>query len=391
LKVLHIIDSAGLYGAEVMLLNLIAEQLRLGLAPAVASIGAKGSPEKPLEQAAARRGFEVAKFRMAPGPNLAGALAVLRHARRNRFDLLHSHGYKGNILFGFLPQRLRRMPMVSTLHGWTATEGLSKMRAYEWLDARSLRHIDAVVLVSQAMRSHPRLRNLNGTNFSVVNNGIPFATESAAAAVPAPFDGVEKQVIDFCAQGFTVGAIGRLSAEKGFGRLIEALSLLKSQGRDVRLVIVGDGELRSELEGQVRSLGLGGRVMLPGYLQDARRLLTHFKVFVIPSFTEGLPITLLEAMQAVTPVVASAVGGIPEALGHGRDGILVTPGHPGEIAAGIIRCMADPAFARGAASRAQDRVRSEYDSRGMAAAYLRIYRQAAARNGRQRAADFQGP
>jgi glycosyltransferase involved in cell wall biosynthesis len=333
-----------------------------------------------LEQEAIRRGFAVVKFRMAPGPNLAGALAVLRHARRCGFELLHSHGYKGNILFGFMPQCVRRLPMVSTLHGWTSTEGFSKMRAYEWLDACSLRHIDAVVLVNQAMRRHPRLRNLNGARFSVVNNGIPLAEESAGGVAPPPLDRAEGRVVDFCAKGFTVGGIGRLSAEKGFGRLVEALGLLTSQGRDVRLVVIGEGELRGGLEGQVRSLGLSGRVMLPGYLKDARRLLNHFKVFVIPSFTEGLPITLLEAMQAGTPVVASAVGGIPEALGNGRDGILVTPGHPGEIAAGIARCMSDPAFARGAASRAQDRVRSEYDSRGMAEAYLRIYRQAAARN-----------
>src|SRR3989337_2476449 len=118
MKVLHIIDSGGLYGAEVMLLNLVQEQLRLGLDPVICSIGEKRFFEKPLESEGLKRGFKIKKFRMRAGPNLLGAYKILRFAHIGKFDLMHTHGYKGNILFGLLLRGLRKIPLVSTLHGW---------------------------------------------------------------------------------------------------------------------------------------------------------------------------------------------------------------------------------------------------------------------------------
>ena len=127
MKVLHVIDSGGLYGAEVMLLNLMSEQVAMGLEPILASIGDPGITEKPLETEAIRRGLPVKVFRMRPGPNVWGALKILRFARSELVGLLHSHGYKGNILFGLMPRMLRRIPMVATVHGWTWTGGISRM------------------------------------------------------------------------------------------------------------------------------------------------------------------------------------------------------------------------------------------------------------------------
>ena len=120
MHILHIIDSGGMYGAEVMLLNLVEEQIRQGLSPVIASIGGVQSGEKPLELEAHKRGFPLKIFRMRPGPNLIGAMEILKYAKSTRCDLLHSHGYKGNILFGFLPKKIRRLPLVATLHGWTS-------------------------------------------------------------------------------------------------------------------------------------------------------------------------------------------------------------------------------------------------------------------------------
>ena len=177
LKVLHIIDSGGLYGAEMVLLNLVAEQIKLGLDPTIASIGEKNIKEKSLETEALKRGFNVKKFRMFPGPNIAGALEVLRFAHQEGFDLMHSHGYKGNVAFGFMSRKFRKIPLIATAHGWTSTKGLTKNRIYEWLDTLSFKFIDAVVLVSNAMKSHPRLKSLNGNNIHVIPNGIPIPDE----------------------------------------------------------------------------------------------------------------------------------------------------------------------------------------------------------------------
>jgi len=385
MKILHVIDSGGLYGAEVMLLSLIDEQIKLGLDPTIASIGEKNIGEKPLEAEALKRGFKVNKFRMRPGPNIMGARKILQFAHQDAFDLMHSHGYKGNILFGFVPKKVRKLPLVSTIHGYTSTNAFTKMRLYEWLDTKSLKFIDAVVLVSNAMKSHPRLKSLNGNNIHVIPNGIPISdnqfdnlTIQQLDQSPIQFDNsinqpFDKEIEDFCKKGFTIGSIGRLSTEKGYRYLIETLELLVKGEIDARLVIIGEGYERDCLEGLVARFGLSDRVMLPGYREDAREYIPYFNAFVICSLTEGLPITLLEAMQAKIPVVATKVGGIPEVLQNGKDGLIVEPRDSQSLARALSRIYLDPILCDELTNFAYQKVNTDYTSEKMALQYLDIY------------------
>jgi glycosyltransferase involved in cell wall biosynthesis len=385
MKVLHIIDSGGLYGAEVMLLNLAGEQARLGLEPVIGSIGEPHIVEKPLEAEALRRGLRVEKFRMRPGFNVPGALKVLRFAWREKCDVLHSHGYKGNILFGLIPQIVRKIPLVSTIHGYTSVNGFSRISLYERLDSLSLRFVDAVVLVEQLMRSHPRLKKLSGVKLKVVNNGIPALPDSPVSPLAIltnqQFDYLEKTIVKFCQQGFCIGVVGRLSQEKGLDILMEALSALVAEGRDLRMVIMGEGEQRADLENKAANLGLGERLMMAGYVAGAERYLAHLSLFALPSLTEGLPMVLLEAMAAEVPIVASRVGGIPAVLDEGRVGILVPARDVAALKKGIRSVMDDPCAARQRAARAAERVHAFYTSKAMAEGYIRIYRQVHSRAG----------
>lgn len=162
IKVLHIIDSGSMYGAEVMLLNLVREQQGMGVLPCIASIGDRHAGEKSIEAKAMQNGIPVKKFRMRPGINLVGTSAILKFARENHFTLLHAHGYKGNIQFGLLPSFCRRLPMVTTVHGYTSmSHWFSKMRLYEWLDAMTLPRIDAVVLVNRGMMLQPIIHQIS--------------------------------------------------------------------------------------------------------------------------------------------------------------------------------------------------------------------------------------
>lgn len=366
MKVLHVIDSGGFYGAEVMLLNLAAEQMGMGYQVEIASIGEKGIDEKAIESAALGKGIPVRTFRMRPGPNWPGALAVLRHASQKRFDLLHSHGYKGNILFGMLPRRVRRFPMVATLHGWTAVRGFSKMKMYEWLDNFSLRFVDAVVLVNRGMLEHPVLKKKKRFHPWIVNNGIvPAADASPGAMDPA--------IPQFCEQGYAIGALGRLSPEKGFNHLIDALAILLRRGKDVRLVIFGEGGKRRELEEQITGLGLDERVRMPGFLPNAGCYLPLFDVLAMPSLTEGLPITLLEAMRAGVPIAASRVGGIPHLLEDGKSGLLVPAAEPAALADAISLLYDQPAIGREMAAVAGHIFQTGYTSERMARGYHQIY------------------
>jgi glycosyltransferase involved in cell wall biosynthesis len=387
LKILHIIDSGGLYGAEVMLINLIAEQIKLGLDPTIASIGKKSIHEKQLETEAMKRDFKVKKFRMRPGPNYLGAMKILKYANKKGFNILHSHGYKGNILIGLLPRKIRKIPIVSTLHGWTSTNGFSKMHLYEWLDRKSLKHIDSVVLVSNAMKSHPKLKGLKGINFHVISNGIPIPEKRVNESTTQQFNqsttqstqqtqatqNLDSGILNFCSKGFTIGSIGRLSKEKGYKYLIEALALLIKKGIDVRLIIIGEGDERGSLVGLITKAELSDHVLMPGYIDDAKRYISLFNVFILSSLTEGLPITLLEAMQAKIPIVATNIGGIPEVLQNGKAGFVISPGRSKVLAESIDRIHSHTDLADKFINNAYQRVSTCYASKTMATKYFNVY------------------
>jgi glycosyltransferase involved in cell wall biosynthesis len=369
IHVLHIIDSGGMYGAEMMLLNLASEQQRMGLRTCIASIGERHVGVKAIEQRAEEQGIAVQSFRMRSGPNWVGAAAVLRFARRNRFDLLHSHGYKANILFGLPPARWRGLPLVTTVHGYTSvSRGWYKMGFYEWLDRRVLPRMDAVVLVNRGMLGHPRLASLDRRRFHVIDNGI-------AERLPKHPILLDGSLASFCDHPFVIGAIGRLSDEKGFHILIDAMAQVLGFGLPARLVLIGDGRCRTDLTRQIRTLGIEDHVRMTGFLYHAASYIPLFRVLAMPSLTEGLPITLLEAMRAGVPVVASRVGGIPQVIIHNQCGLLSDPEDAVHLAENIKRLHEDGELYHRLAINAQERFLRKYTSGRMASRYLSLYSQ----------------
>lgn len=363
--ILHIIDSGGLYGAEVMLLQLMREQQSLGHTPVLASIGSKGFAEKAIEIEAKRLGLQVQTFRMANGPNFIGAMDILRFARTIGADLLHSHGYKGNILFGLLPRRIRCLPMLSTVHGWTSCGRLTKMAVYEWLDKFSLKRVDRVVMVNPLMQQLPALQRLNNT--AVIENGIDSSLGDGA--------GLKLEILEFIQQRPTIVAVGRFSLEKNFSSLLDAVAQLVEQGHDVQLLLFGEGGLRQQLSEQAAALQLSERILMPGHVAQVEKYLAHCAVFAMPSLTEGLPIALLEAMRAGIPIVASDVGGIPDVLDSGRAGVLVPAADTQALVSVLVGLLTDSERAERLVDGARQRVVEKYSSRTMAIKYLDIYSQ----------------
>ncbi len=158
-------------------------------------------------------------------------------------------------------------------------------------------------------------------------------------------------------------SVARFSAQKGLPLLVEALHRLIARGIDARLVLAGDGELRGELERRCAALGLGARVQFTGWVAEARvrELLAQARCFVLPSFAEGLPVSIMEAMAAGRPVIASAIAGIPELVRPGETGWLVPAGDVDALAGAMeeaARASADALRAMGRAGAA--RVRAQH-------------------------------
>lgn len=372
MRILHVIDSAGFYGAEGVLLSLMEAQKRLGLTPGLLSLGTYREGLKAIEQESDERGFYVLQIRGSVGEALKTSVEILRRARQWGADVLHSHGYKGDILLGFLPRRIRTFPAVTTIHGWTSARLLSKVGLYQTLAAAAMRNLDATVAVSSRIVTYPALK-LFGVHPRVIENGLP-----ELAFPQGLFEREHADIAKTCEGRFKLIAVGRLSPEKGLDLLLRALAWTVEQGLDPVLVIFGEGSERGRLEEAIRNLRLTDRVFLPGYCEKAYRYFPFFDAFVLPSRTEGLPLTLLEAMQAGIPIVATDVGEIPRVLEQGRLGALVPPGDFKALASAIGTVWLDREAARAKASAARQRALKDYSAERMANRYLALYRSVAA-------------
>lgn len=366
IKVLHLIDSGGLYGAEVMLLNLVEEQVKMGLNPLILSIGTPEIEEKQLEAEARKRDLPFVPFRMKAGMNLIKGLDIIKYCIREGFDILHSHGYKFDILLGCLPGKIRKVPLVTTVHGYVHARLFSKMWFYQKLDLLCLRRMDYVVFVSSETQ---KVANIKSSETIVINNGIDLSNEDGV-----PIENQENSLeLFFSSSNFIVGAFGRMTKEKGFEYLIAAFRKVLDVVPKSFLIIWGEGYLKEDLEKIVSDNGLEGRVIFPGYTANVNHFLRRIDVLVIPSLTEGLPIILLEAMKNKVPIIATDVGAIPEVLDYGRCGVLIPARDVSALARGIISAYKTMNDDEVRTARAYERVSTHYSRGLMTKRYADLY------------------
>lgn len=185
-----------------------------------------------------------------------------------------------------------------------------------------------------------------------------------------------------------VGNIAALVAHKGQKHLIDAAPLVIKQVPDTHFVILGEGELRPALERQIKEMHLEKHVLLPGFRSDVLSLLKAFDIFVMSSVTEGLGTSLLDAMAAARPIVATRAGGIPEVVIDEETGLLVPARDHERLANAIVRLLKDPGLRQRLAQAGSSRVRAEFSVDRMVDQTLALYRRLA---GRSREAGTVGP
>ena len=283
-------------------------------------------------------------------------------------EVLLCHGYKANIL-GRVAARRVGVPAVAVSRGWTGED--RRVRLYEWLDRRHLRLMDHVVCVSEGQAAKVRRWcGVPASRLTVIRNS------ARLAAFENTDPDARRKLLAFFGRDTTVSqvvlAAGRFSPEKGFGVLIEAARLVR-ENPAAGFVLFGEGALRPELERRVAELGLAGRFILPGFRTDLDSLIGAADVVVLPSFTEGLPNVALEASAAGVPVVATAVGGTPEAIADGDTGFLVPPGDPHALAAKVGELLRSPLLRRRMGEAGRQRMRELFTFGAQAAAYLRLF------------------
>lgn len=301
-------------------------------------------------------------------PKLRAAIRELATLLRSRgANLLLAHGYKANML-GRIAARRCGIPVVAVSRGWTGEN--RKVRCYEALDRFHLRFMDAVVCVSEGQAAKVRRTGVTSRKIHVIRN----AARPEAFANPDPVYGERlRQLAGAAGSDLIIAAAGRLSPEKGFDVFVEAAARVVKENNRVRFVLFGEGTQRPLLETRIGELGLSDRFILAGFRDDFDRWLPWADLVVLPSFTEGLPNVALEASAAGVPVVATAVGGTPEVVRDGLNGLLVPPGKPDTLAERILQVAADPERRRSMGVAGRRLMQERFSFAGQAQAYERLF------------------
>jgi glycosyltransferase involved in cell wall biosynthesis len=329
---------------------------------------AEGGHCSPFLAEAERQGFEGDVLQRDTPHFVKAVWEIAGHLQRLRADVLCCHGYKADLL-GRAAARRSRIPAVAVSRGWTGES--ARVRFYESLDRLHLRWMDHVVCVSTAQAARVRRAGVPDERVSVVHNSIAVQRFRD----PPPAYRKELQRFFTTPRRLIVGAAGRLSPEKGFGVLVDAAQRLVARDPTLGFVVFGDGPLRADLSRRIGAARLRAHVVLAGFREDLDNLLPYLDLLVLPSYTEGLPNVVLEAMAAGVPVVASAVGGTPEIIAEGDCGYLVPAGDVGLLADRIQVLLDSPEMRRAFGRRGCQRVSSHFTF----AAQGREYRQVFAR------------
>ncbi len=291
---------------------------------------------------------------------------------RLRPGIVHTHGYRSDVVGG-AAARANHVPTVSTIHGFTG--GGARNRLYEIVQSFALRRMDAVIAVSAPLVSRLAEAGVRKERIHLVPNGLTPANVTLTRFAARQQLGIELDDL-------VVGWVGRLSREKGADVMLDALV---ECDQSWRLSMIGEGPELDQLRGQAAELGIAKRVVWHGAVADAGSLLAAFDAFVLSSRTEGTPITLLEAMNAGVPIVATRVGGVPDVITTAH-AILVAPEEPGEIAAALAELRRQPSAALARSKLARERLRESFSAAAWLDAVDEVYQAArtSAENGRRK-------
>lgn len=360
-RVLHLGSPNGLYGAERWILALVRHLHGKSIESHVGVILDEPGLDAPLLREASRLDLATVAID-APGRFSWAAVRGLReYILRNRIDILHTHFYKTDLI-GLLAARGTRCKLVTTPHGWSTQAGMA-LRLYEALDRYIFRYFDAVVPLSPDLLQE--LEGRAGPRLQYIQNGVDIGEIDAATDL-APEALAWKESGDF-----VIGYVGQLITRKGLDALIKAFATLAIP--NARLILVGEGPQRAELELLALTLGVSARVNFLGYRKDRLALLRGFSLFVLPSWLEGIPRCLMESMAARIPIAASDIPGCRDLLVSEAIGLLFPPGD--QVAIGnAIQKIYRSGRGREMAVAARERVVQHFSAEAMAESYARLYR-----------------
>lgn len=360
-RIMHITTSLNVGGLETFLLELLRLTNRECFSPYVCTMTSGGQLVGEFEEL----GIPISVLSQRAGLDYAMPFRMASLLRRQQIDLVHTHNVSP-WLYGLIAAKMARVHhLVHTEHSNVPELQKKLYRVEKFLSYGT----DFIIADSTVVNVHLiKAQGIAPERVKTIYNGIDeqkYGGRSKRAKTRSELGiGPEENVI---------GTVGRLVPIKNHAGLLKAFSKVQREFCNVKLLIVGDGELRASLESQAQILELDHRVLFLGSRRDVPRLLQAMDVFVLSSFSEGLPISLLEAMASGLPIVATDVGGNREVIGDDEAGVLVPADSDEHLAAGIRMFLARPELRREKGCAAQQRVRERFSLRKTVRRYEEIY------------------
>jgi len=288
--------------------------------------------------------YETIPTRKVPGNDPLRILRVVYWIysllRGTNFDIVHSHGYFADIC-SLTVAKLLGIKTLSTCHGFVYND--RKLDLYIKLDQMVLKMSNQVICVSDSIKGSLLTLGFHNKKIRVVPNAVAKNHDRSKLENVRK---IKRKKMHAAENQFVVGFAGRLSAEKGLKSLMQAFSMIAKKKPECRLWIIGDGPLRSELKKMANRFRISENVIFLGFREDVMDLMAGMDTFVLPSFIEGTPMALLEAMSLGIPSIASSVGQIPQIIITGKNGLLISPGDAQELFQAVLRIIEDKAFAK---------------------------------------------
>jgi len=365
IKVLHLVSSGGFFGAERVILNLASQQNSGLVTGWVGAINNKHNPHLEIIDAAQKSGFKNVIFDSNSPIDLNLISSIKKFLKENKIDILHTHNYKSDIT-GFLATLNTKVKWVATMHGWTSTD--PKIRWYESLDRFVLKFARKIICVSANNSERLLKQGVDQIKVAIIDNGINVAK----------FDLIRsnqnlKTALGIDNKDIVVCIVGRLSKEKGHKILLKAISSIIPQYPNLKCLVVGDGPLMTNLQELSESLRISRHLIFTGNRQDVADIYKICDILVNASYTEGLPMTILEAMAAKVTVIATKVGAVPQVIRNGESGVLLEAGDPDTLSQAIISLIKDAQKRTTMAQHAYNDVCSQYGEQRMAENYKNLY------------------
>jgi glycosyltransferase involved in cell wall biosynthesis len=360
LKVLQLISSGGYYGAENMLLNLCASQEQAGCRNSLLLFYNVHAPNVEFYERARRRGISVRMVHCRGRADWRAVKQIKEYIHEDAIDVVHTHGYKAD-LYGYFAGKSAGKPIIATCHNWVG--GTAALGIYNRLDRMVLKRFNAIAAVSEGVKERLLKSGIPAEKIRIIPNGIDVQAFEGGQALPELRAG----------EGKIVGVVARLDLKKGFEYLLAAVREITNSFYGLKVVIVGEGPDRQAIEQMIERFGLRDTVLLAGQQSNMPGVYAAIDIFVLPSLNEGLPMTVLEAMAASRPVIATRVGAIPKVIEDGKTGLLVNPRDTAGLRDAIARLLNDDDLCRRLAAQAHEWVARHFTADAMARQYQALY------------------